>query len=245
MKKLKKLLGIILIGMALVGNALATDGTWTNVSGGAWSNVNNWSGGIVASGLSSTAYFTNYTGVTITNTYLSLTNCNFFFSNANYVITGGTNSLGGGNGISTFTLASSSTSTISTVLSGTNALRKIGSGILILSATNTYTGNTIVSNGTLQINNANALPSTTTLYLSTDTTNNLNFTGIDTITALYLNGVLQPNGTYGTNGVTYINTTYFTGNGILQVGIIPSSLRTLQIPYYQNQLFYQNQLTPQ
>jgi autotransporter-associated beta strand protein len=50
--------------------------------------------------------------------------------------------------------------TISRVISGGGSLAQIGSGKLILTAANTYTGTTTVSNGTLVVNGANAAVST-------------------------------------------------------------------------------------
>ncbi len=50
------------------------------------------------------------------------------------------------------------TNTISGAISGTGQLWKLGSGELILSATNSYTGNTSVSNGTLTVNGSIASP---------------------------------------------------------------------------------------
>jgi mucin-19 len=58
-----------------------------------------------------------------------------------------------------FTYASSATQTISGVISGSGSLDKEGTGTLILTAANTYTGTTTVDAGTLAITNASALGS--------------------------------------------------------------------------------------
>jgi autotransporter-associated beta strand protein len=51
----------------------------------------------------------------------------------------------------------------STSSNSANVLNKVGTGTLTLSATNTYTGGTNISGGTLQLGAANALPSTGTV----------------------------------------------------------------------------------
>jgi autotransporter-associated beta strand protein len=56
--------------------------------------------------------------------------------------------------------------TVSGVLSGTGGLTKLGSGTLVLTAANTYTGNTIVSAGTLQLASGARLSSATAVNLS-------------------------------------------------------------------------------
>jgi fibronectin-binding autotransporter adhesin len=84
---------------------------------------------------------------------LSFGNNNFAYNITGHTIklgdsgvgTGGTIDTGGGGG-----------QTISTVISnngGTNSLTKTGTGVLFLGATNTYTGATIINQGTLEIDN--------------------------------------------------------------------------------------------
>jgi len=48
-------------------------------------------------------------------------------------------------------ISNAGTNTISSVLSGTNGLRKIGQGKLILTAANTYSGTTLISNGEIKV----------------------------------------------------------------------------------------------
>ena len=163
----KKLLGTILIGLALVGNVIAADGTWTNLGGNKlWSTAGNWAASTIASGASATAYFTNATGVTVTNTYSTLTNCNFFFTNANYTLSGGTNILAGSSGTSTWTVANSRVATIFTKLTGINTINKLGAGTLTLNGDNTYSGGTILGAGVIILVGPTALG---------DTNNNITF----------------------------------------------------------------------
>jgi hypothetical protein len=119
-----------------------------------------------------------------------------------------------------------------------------------LTAVNVYSGKTILTNhagvGTarLTLNATNNLPTTTTLFISTNSLVNLNFAGIQSVAGLYIAGIQQPSGTYGTNSVSYTNAVYFSGNGILNVGAItpPSNLALQLIPSETNQLFEINQL---
>lgn len=53
----------------------------------------------------------------------------------------------------------SSTVAVDSVIGGTGSLNKIDAGVLILSAANTYAGTTTVTAGSLQVNNAAAIPS--------------------------------------------------------------------------------------
>jgi autotransporter-associated beta strand protein len=83
--------------------------------------------------------------------------------------------------------------TYSGALSGTgDTLTKIGSGTLTLSATNTYTGATSVSNGVLRLTLAEALASGTAVVISTTTGAkiDLNFTGTVTVRSLTVDGEL-------------------------------------------------------
>ena len=72
------------------------------------------------------------------------------------------------------------TVTLSGSLSGPGGLIKTDSGTLVLTATNTFTGDTTVSGGTLQLNNAQAVQDST---VNVNANNGLSFgTGIGTFT---------------------------------------------------------------
>lgn len=89
------------------------------------------------------------------------------------------------------------------VLSGGGSLTKIGNSTFTLTATNTYTGYTAVSNGTLSVTHAQAL-SANVIYLSSSANLNLNFTGTMTNYMLIIKGVAWPTGTYGSNNFSQI-----------------------------------------
>lgn len=96
------------------------------------------------------------------------------------------------------------------VISGTGAVRKSGSGILVLTGANTYTGSTIISGGTLQIGNGGT---TGSLSTSSAITNNatLVFNRSDTITqGADFNSVIGGSG--GTVTQSGSGTLVFNGN---------------------------------
>src|SRR5205823_6512528 len=71
-----------------------------------------------------------------------------------------------GDAASTFQIDSGQTYAASTAIGGTGALNKTGSGKMVLSAANTFSGGTNVSAGTLQITAANRLLTTGALTIS-------------------------------------------------------------------------------
>ena len=126
------------------------------------------------------------------------------------------------------TVSTTFSSTISVVIedstSSGGSFTKEGSGTLDLTQVNTYTGDTIVKAGTLQMEKA-YLANAAAVQLFTGGKLNLNTSGAtDTISALYFDGVLQAAGTWGGtgSGADNINTTFFAANsGKLLVVAIP------------------------
>lgn len=140
-------------------------GYWITTGGGSWANANNWDSGTIADGEDSTAYFglTIYAVIPPTATFTldgarSIGNVEFLAQSGpdNWSLNTGT---GGPLTLdATFDTPyidvsySSQTVTINLVLVGTNGMEKIGVGTLVLAGANTYTGETTVSAGTLQVN---------------------------------------------------------------------------------------------
>jgi len=93
-------------------------------------------------------------------------------------------------------------------------LTAIGTGITTLSGANTYTGNTTVSAGTLEIVQP-VLAASSTVTVASGALLQLDFASTATVSGLVLNGVSQAPGVY--NATT--SPTYLTGAGSLQVGV--------------------------
>lgn len=162
------------IGSSLIAisSAFAADGTWNVDANGLWSAAGNWTPGI-ADGSGFTANFTN--NITADRT-VSLdsdrTLTSLVFGDSDTSSAGSwildnngtaTNNLilvGTTPGITVNALGTGKTATISAIIQGTVGLVKSGTGTLILSGANTYTGTTAINLGTLQVNSGGTLGNT-------------------------------------------------------------------------------------
>jgi autotransporter-associated beta strand protein len=127
------------------------------------------------------------------------------------------------------------------------SLTKSGAGTLNLGSINSY-GATSVTAGTLHVDSAGSLGSgavaissgatldlagnsaiNDSAFLQLDGTATLNFVGSETVGRLYLNGVEQLGGTYGStaSGAQFQNDSFFSGTGTLTVVPEPASLSVL------------------
>jgi autotransporter-associated beta strand protein len=132
---------------------------WTNTSGGSWPAIANWSNNVAASGIGATALFNTLTLTANATVTLDGGRAigNLFFDDRNATKHGWTLSTGSGdpltlavsNGIPV--IGNNVPTAIGAVLGGMSGLIKNGSGTLTLTATNTYTGGTTISAGTLQL----------------------------------------------------------------------------------------------
>ena len=154
--------------LALAGSLLAVsyshaaDGTWNGISGN-WTDTTNpggvWSGGTIADGIDSTAFFT---GVDIAadrsialngnRTIGNITFTDDTTSSNNLAITGNTLTLDRTSGAPVVNVTQAGrTLSISSIIAGNDGLQKTGSGTLTLSGANTYTGTTTVDGGILAL----------------------------------------------------------------------------------------------
>jgi fibronectin-binding autotransporter adhesin len=140
-------------------------------------------------------------------------------------LTGGSNATidnTAGAGIYTLTVGNNNaTSSFDGVIkntAGTVALTKAGAGTLTLSGANTYTGNTTISAGTLELAQSVAVLATnsTVSILSGATLKLDNAAVTNWVTALVTNGVSAGNGLYSNAN----SSGFITGSGYLQVGAL-------------------------
>jgi autotransporter-associated beta strand protein len=143
--------------------AFSANGVWDVDASGNWSDTNNWSGGAVGNGAGYTADFStvNITaGRTVTlDISRSVGILKFGEPSGSQVWTlassnDSTLTLTMGTGNSPTVLVSQNTATIAAPLAGTAGLTKSGAGTLTLAGTNTYSGTTVISAGTLNFSSA-------------------------------------------------------------------------------------------
>jgi len=139
--------------------------TWSNPAGGEWGAEGNWLANVVATGSGSTADFStlDITADTTVNLDSARTIGNLVFGDtdtstaagwtlANNAVAGNhLNLVGTSPTITVNTLGDTKAVTISAVVAGSAGLAKSGTGTLILSGANTYSGLTTVNDGTLQV----------------------------------------------------------------------------------------------
>ncbi|MCW1925047.1 autotransporter-associated beta strand repeat-containing protein [Luteolibacter arcticus] len=146
---------------------------WTNAAGGSWPVAVNWLSNGIANGASivadfSTLNLTADTTVTL-NGARTIGGLKFGDTTPSHNWSLAT----GSGGPLTLSVASGTplvrvgnqTATLNTVLAGTKGMLKSGSGTLALGSANTYSGTTTISQGRLQLNVGNALPSTSNIVI--------------------------------------------------------------------------------
>ena len=107
-------------------------------------------------------------------------------------------------------------------------LTKLGDGLLVLSAANTYTGDTSVERGTMRIS-VSCLHDLAGVHISPGAKLDLAFTGSDVVRSLFLDGLPMAYGTWGSSlsGATYLDDAHFSGTGMLNVVPEPSAVALL------------------
>lgn len=115
--------------------------------------------------------------------------------------------------------------TLSGVLSGSGTLTKTGNGTLTLSGANTYTSNTIVNAGILELT-LPTLFSNAAVSVASGATLRLNFVETNVVAGLVLNGASKPAGLYNNN----TDPAFLTGTGSLlvapSVSLVPTNITT-------------------
>ena len=118
------------------------------------------------------------------------------------------------------TLQADAALTINGAITGSGSIIKTGNQTALLTASNSYTGNTTVSAGTLAVYYP-GFASSSSISVSNSAGLNLNYSDTNKVAALVLNGVSQPAGVYdATSGAPYL-----TGSGALQV--VPTTAPTM------------------
>jgi autotransporter-associated beta strand protein len=136
----------------------AGSGVWTNASGGSWPTAGNWDGGAVAGGADAAADFSTLSlsanrTVTLDG---SRTVGTMLFDDLDslqhtWTLNRGTTGTLTLDATGTPNLAVKTATTIGAVVAGTKGFNKMGSGTLVLTGTNTFTGTARVSSGTLEV----------------------------------------------------------------------------------------------
>jgi autotransporter-associated beta strand protein len=148
-------------------------------------------------------------------------------SGGGVLMIGGSGQLGGGlysgtiANSATFNYASSASQTLAGVISGSGALIQSGSGGLTLTATNTYTGATTVSAGTLALSANGSLSIGTGVNIATGAT--FDVSGLPSATYNFSGSSLTGSGTGTTPGVDAATIVGASG-GIVNLGSKPISL---------------------
>jgi autotransporter-associated beta strand protein len=183
-----------------------------NVNGGAILNATSIQQGVVT-GVTSLTSRINWTKGTIGN----ITGGDLSISDVAIVL--------GGSDTHSFDVSTGQTATVSSTissLSGSTPLTKAGGGTLVLGGSNTYTGTTTVSAGTLETSTP-FLDDASSVEISTGGVLKLGFSGTDIVDSLTFDGAPQTTGTtYGASGsgAAVIDNVHFSGTGKLQVGVI-------------------------
>jgi len=157
----KALTGLCICAISLSPSRslLAAEGTWTGSgSNNNWSDAGNWLDAIPANGIGETAIFPNSGGGVLLDGSITLGGLNIEGSFPWWFQTDNSSSITLNNGGGEPIVAVNSNSAYFDVsLQGDHGLFKDGNGVLILSASNAYAGQTTVSAGTLEVRHANAL----------------------------------------------------------------------------------------
>ncbi|HTQ37637.1 MAG TPA: autotransporter-associated beta strand repeat-containing protein [Pirellulales bacterium] len=205
-------------------NILGGDGTWDASTNSSWS-ADNMTIAATTWGSTKTARFSGATAGNVTINGTVNAAAGLYFTTDGYHLIPGTSAkivLTGANAAAnSINVDPAVTATIGTVVDGSAGMTKSGSGTLILTANNTYTGGTVISLGTLQIGNGgmsgsivgNVTNGGTLVFNRSD---NVTYAGTITGGTLTQNGV-NSNSTLILTGNSAPSTTNITA-GTVQIG---------------------------
>jgi len=167
-----------------------TDGIWTNTLSDVWSNSANWTNAIVPLGIGTTADFSQIDITSDTTVHVDepVTVGNLLFgdtdntSPANWIVDNNgvpanlltLAAISGSPIVQVNGLATGEATTLAVELHGTQGFTKTGNSTLSLSISNAYSGPTVVSNGTVILNDPNALGFSPAVSVSSGAVVNLN-----------------------------------------------------------------------
>jgi autotransporter-associated beta strand protein len=161
------LISIAGVSLAALPSAHAANGTWITNASGTWGTAANWLGGIIADGVDAIADFStiNITAARTVTLNTSRTIGTLIFGDTTpshdwtLAASGGSIlTLGVTSGTPTVQVNNRMV-TVSLVLAGTQGLNKTGTGTLLLSGANTYSGDTTISAGVLRLGATGGIPS--------------------------------------------------------------------------------------
>lgn len=204
-------LGILGDGGSGTWNTTSTNWDPTLITGSKWINANN-----------DTAVFGSGVG-TVSLAAVPISAGGLTFVTTGYVIQNNTLTLAGSATINT----NSVSATISSILAGSAGMTKTGSGTLILSGANSYTGTTLISAGTVQIGNG---AGTGDLNAASTVTNNAALTFNRNNALAFANvisgsGSLSQNGSGGTTTLSGANT--YTGATAINAGTFKAGVASI------------------
>jgi fibronectin-binding autotransporter adhesin len=153
-----------LLAMAQKPAAAQTNGTWSATTGGSWPTASNWTGNQIATGVSGSAQFSSSISGIQTVTldgdrtigFMRFTSAGSANIHSLQMGTSGTLTLQTSSGSPSIDVQNSRSGIIGVTLAGSQGFTKVGGGTLYLGGTNTYTGQTSVSVGTLELTTPNS-----------------------------------------------------------------------------------------
>jgi autotransporter-associated beta strand protein len=205
------------------GSTLGGASTW-DTSGTTWSSATNPVSGIAWDSSKKAVFSGTAASVTVDSISASK---GVQFVSTGYLLNGGTLTLSGVDSVAnSITTDSGVTAEISSTLAGTTGMTKSGAGTLVLSGSNTFSGNATIAAGTLHITNDSALGNTANDLINNGTLKTTANVSLDAGRAISGSGTYDiANGTTLTiNGFIANTATTLANTGILSIQNATNSL---------------------